>query len=55
MKAPVSGENQPLYEYTLMPSHTTSFFNKAELENAQLAEPFDFTKNMAGAGRGDHP
>lgn len=46
MKAPAIGENQPLYEYTLMPAHTTSFFNPAELENAQLARAFDFTKNM---------
>lgn len=45
MKAPVSPENQPLFEYTLSPAHSTSFFNRFELENAALSAPFSFTKN----------
>ena len=46
MKAPVHADNAPLYEYTLMPAHTTTFFTTSELENARLHEPFPFTKNM---------
>ena len=46
MKAPVHADNTPLYEYTLMPSHTTAFFTASELENARLHEPFSFTKNI---------
>lgn len=46
MKAPVAEENAPLYEYTLMPSHTAAFFSGDELESAKLHSPFAFTKNM---------
>lgn len=45
MKAPVDHENQPLYEYTLMPMHMRSLFGKGELEKAELVPPFSFTKN----------
>lgn len=38
----VSGEN--LYVYTLMPTHMTKHFDMSELQNIELAGPFDFTK-----------
>lgn len=45
MRAPVSVEqNQPLYEYGLMPTHIRTRFTPDELRNAQLAGPFEFTK-----------
>lgn len=43
MRSP-SEENQPLYNYTLMPTHMTHIFNVDELQDIQLAEPFSFTK-----------
>lgn len=36
--------NQPLYNYTLMPTHMRGFFRPDELADIQLAEPFSFTK-----------
>ena len=44
MRAPAKPENQPLYEYTLMPTHMRHAFNVSELQDIQLAEPFSFTK-----------
>ncbi len=44
MRAPVRDDNQPLYEYTLMPTHMRSMFNVKELQDIQLREPFEFTK-----------
>jgi arylsulfatase A-like enzyme len=44
MRAPVSGSS-PLFNYTLMPTHMRSMFSPAELTDAELAPPFDFTKN----------
>lgn len=44
MRAPVSADNTPLYEYTLMPAHMRSMFSPEELQNIGLAEPFPFTK-----------
>ena len=35
---------QEIYQYTLMPTHISSFFDLGDLETAQLAPPFDFTK-----------
>ncbi len=35
-----------LYEYTLMPTHLSSLFSQNEIKTAQLAPPFDFTKQM---------
>lgn len=46
MRAPVSDSNTPLYEYTLMPTHMMCFFNRHELENAVMSQPFSFTKGM---------
>lgn len=45
MKAPVSEENQPLYDYTLMPTHMRSRFSVNELKDARLSEPMPFTKD----------
>jgi arylsulfatase A-like enzyme len=44
MRAPASPDNQPLYEYTLMPTHMREMFSVDELQNIQLTEPFTFTK-----------
>ncbi|WP_208588566.1 sulfatase [Gracilibacillus suaedae] len=44
MRGPVSPSNQPLYEYTLMPTHMRSMFSVNELKEIELAEPFKFTR-----------
>lgn len=46
MRAPVSPENTPLYNYTLMPTHMRSRFSVEELQDIQLQEPFSFTKGV---------
>ena len=43
MRAPVDA-NQPLHEYTLMPTHIRWLFTPEELQTAELAGPFAFTK-----------
>jgi arylsulfatase A-like enzyme len=37
-------ENQPLYNYTLMPTHMREMFSVEEFDGAQLTPPFSFTK-----------
>ncbi len=44
MRAPVRPDNQPLYEYTLMPTHMRQRFSINELQSLKLADPFGFTK-----------
>lgn len=44
MRAPATAENQPLCEYTVMPTHMTRPFSVEELQHASLAPPFGFTK-----------
>lgn len=45
MRAPARPDNQPLYNYTLMPTHMRTMFSVAELQGGMsLAEPFSFTK-----------
>lgn len=44
MRAPVSPDNMPLFNYTLMPTHMRSRFPVDELQEIELAEPFSFTK-----------
>jgi arylsulfatase A-like enzyme len=44
MRAPAAPDNQPLYEYTLMPTHMRHVFDVSELQDIQLVEPFSFTK-----------
>jgi hypothetical protein len=46
MRAPVSADNTPLYEHTLMPTHMRGRFSPEELSGLELAEPFAFTKGV---------
>ncbi len=46
MRAPVMDENQPCFEYTLMPTDMVNRKTGKQLEAAALAKPFSFTKNM---------
>jgi arylsulfatase A-like enzyme len=54
LRANVTEDNTPLYEYTLMPAHMKAAFGVDELQDIQLQEPFSFTKGcrtMKVAGR----
>jgi arylsulfatase A-like enzyme len=44
MRAPASAENQPLFEYTHMPTHMRHTFSVDEMRTVELAGPFRFTK-----------
>jgi arylsulfatase A-like enzyme len=44
MRAPVSQDNQPLYNYTLMPTHMRNRFSIKELQNTELSPSLPFTK-----------
>lgn len=44
MRAPATPDNLPLHSYTLMPTHMLKRFETRELETAELAGPFSFTK-----------
>lgn len=44
MRAPARPENQPLYNYTFMPSHMRTPFRLEELRTVELGGPFRFTK-----------
>jgi len=45
MRGPCSSDNQPLYNYTLMPMHMRHTFSVEELrDNIELSPPFSFTK-----------
>ncbi|MFJ4717048.1 sulfatase [Streptomyces sp. NPDC088785] len=46
MRACVRPDNQPLREYTLMPTHMDGRFTPDELRDATLADPFPFTKGV---------
>ncbi|HWU12325.1 MAG TPA: sulfatase [Streptomyces sp.] len=46
MRAPVSADNTPLYEHTLMPTHMRGRFTTEELTDLELAGPFTFTKGV---------
>ena len=46
MRSAVSAENEPLEEFTLMPTHMRSRFSPAELTDWTPAEPFIFTKGL---------
>ncbi|TBL79141.1 sulfatase [Paenibacillus thalictri] len=46
MRAPVSKDNTPLYNYTLMPTHMRSRFSVKELQEIALQKPFAFTKGV---------
>ncbi|MBT3345873.1 MAG: sulfatase [Gemmatimonadetes bacterium] len=46
MRGPVREDNQPLYDYTLMPTHMREPFGVEELRGRiELADPFSFTKD----------
>ena len=63
MRAPASSRNQPLYQYTHMPTHMTHIFSVEEMRTAEMARPFSFTKGCPvmkiksgwGWGGGDSP
>ncbi len=44
MRAPANSENEPLYQYTQMPTHMRGTFSVAEMRTAEMAAPFSFTK-----------
>ncbi len=46
MRAPLTRENSPVYEYTLMPTHMRAMFSPSELRTAKLHPPFSFTKDV---------
>lgn len=46
MRAPLTRENAPAYEYTLMPTHMRALFSPQELKDTELREPFSFTKGL---------
>jgi len=46
MRAPAAVENEPLFNYTLMPTQMRGFFDLDQLRGAELAPPFAFTKGM---------
>lgn len=43
-RAPADASNQPLFQYTLMPTHMNRPFAPSDMQEIQLAEPFPFTK-----------
>ncbi|QUI24793.1 sulfatase [Vallitalea pronyensis] len=45
MRGPVRPDNKEHYEYTLMPTHMNQMFQVNELQDIELQEPFEFTKN----------
>jgi len=59
MRGPAGPKNQPLFEYTHMPTHMKHTFSVREMRTAEMARPFAFTKGCpvmrinAGWGRGD--
>ena len=46
MRAPLTRENGPVYEYTLMPTHMRAMFSPEELKGTKLHPPFSFTKGV---------
>ena len=44
IRAPATPDNQPLYNYTLMPTHMRARFSIEEMQEIELAEAFPFTK-----------
>jgi hypothetical protein len=63
MRAPARADSQPLFNYTVMATHMNTRFSTKELQGAQLAPPFEFTKgcptlklpNHMGARGWEHP
>lgn len=44
MRGVANEENEPLYQYTYMPTHLSNMFSVESMRTVELAEPFDFTK-----------
>ena len=44
MRGAKDRSNKPLFQYTLMPTHMRGRFTVEELQTAELAKPFSFTK-----------
>lgn len=61
MRAATRDDNQPLFNYTVMPTHMRNMFSVEDLARAGLAGPFGFTKGAptlkfpCGAYWGRHP
>jgi len=55
MRGAANDDNQPLYNYTLMPTHMRHRFQVEELQEIELQAPFSFTKDCptmkVGTGR----
>jgi arylsulfatase A-like enzyme len=47
MRAKVTADNTPLYDYTLMPTHMKALFSPRELQQWEKYEGFNFTKGCA--------
>ncbi|MBA3910962.1 MAG: hypothetical protein C0524_14090 [Rhodobacter sp.] len=47
MRAPVNETNEPLFQYTLMPTHMRSMFDVSDFKDLQVSPPFDFTKDAS--------
>lgn len=50
MRAPVCADNQPLFNYTLMPNHMRNRFSVEDLKKASLKAGFSFTKGCPVLG-----
>lgn len=46
MRASISPQNKPLYEYTLMPTKMRGFFSEKSLKNYTLTKEFSFLRGM---------
>lgn len=46
MRGPASESNEPLYQYTVMPTHMNKLFSIDGLKQAELADPFPFTQGV---------
>ncbi len=46
MRGTDNPQNEPLYNYTLMPTHMRGFFGHEELSEVELADPFSFTREL---------
>ncbi|MEM7232977.1 MAG: sulfatase [Planctomycetota bacterium] len=44
MRGPARRDNEPIYNYTLMPTHMRTFFHVQELRGVELHDGFSFTK-----------
>jgi len=55
MRGPAGIENEPLFDYTLMPTHMSRMFSVNELQDIQLREPFSFTRGCRTMKLGASP